>query len=130
MFNTQALLTAGLLATVFTGTAWGKAEAVLYGSSDCSGADRSGTIGMSTGVCHSTSFTYCPPDSGCTTGDALSIDFYTDGVHEDYSFYSDASCNDLFGSISSACLELPDGGIGSFKKTEALIRLRLIKALS
>ncbi|KAF8170446.1 hypothetical protein K438DRAFT_1982608 [Mycena galopus ATCC 62051] len=96
---------------------WLDAAAKAKGSSE---STPNLAISVSNPALLGASFTYCPPDSGCTTGDALSIDFYTDGVHEDYSFYADTSCNDLFASrsISSACLELSDGGIGSFKKAD------------
>ncbi|KAF7373679.1 hypothetical protein MSAN_00578900 [Mycena sanguinolenta] len=86
MFNFKALFTATLLAATAT-TAWGKAEAVLYGSSGCTGSDHSGTIGLSTGVCHSTSFT-----SGSITQSANSIQFFTDGVDELYFYYTQDNC--------------------------------------
>ncbi|KAF7367178.1 hypothetical protein MSAN_00977700 [Mycena sanguinolenta] len=74
MFNFKALFTATLLAAMAT-TAWGKAEAVLFASSNCSGADNSGTIGMSTGITYDG-----------TGGYANSVHFYTDGVKELYYF--------------------------------------------
>jgi hypothetical protein len=101
MFNTQALFTAALIAATMLTTAWGKAQAILYATSDCTGA-HSGTIGMSTGVCHSgfgsiprghlliiligTDFVISPPGGAPSEGYAHSIHFYTDGAIEDYEY--------------------------------------------
>ncbi|KAJ6470368.1 hypothetical protein C8R45DRAFT_1104800 [Mycena sanguinolenta] len=86
MFYFKALFTATLLAATAT-TAWGKAEAILFASSDCSGADQSGTLGLSTGVCHSTFINF-----DGTGGYANSIHFYTDGVDELYYYYPEENC--------------------------------------
>ncbi|KAJ6492065.1 hypothetical protein C8R45DRAFT_1096114 [Mycena sanguinolenta] len=101
MFNFRALFTATLLAAAAT-TAWGKAEAVLYGSSGCTGTDHSGTLGLSTGVCHSTSFS-----SGGITQQANSIQFYTDGVNELYNYYTTTDCTGSASQTDSAsvCIE-------------------------
>ncbi|KAJ6465844.1 hypothetical protein C8R45DRAFT_939434 [Mycena sanguinolenta] len=125
MFNFKALFTATLLAATAT-TVWGKAQAVLYASSGCTGSDHSDTIGMSTGVCHSTSFT-----SGAITQSANSIQFYTDGVDELYNYYTTSDCT---GSASqtdnaSGCIE----GIAElhcrFKLSQALsLVARMIKS--
>ncbi|KAJ6465796.1 hypothetical protein C8R45DRAFT_1106835 [Mycena sanguinolenta] len=113
MFNFKALFTATLLAATAT-TAWGKAEAVLYGSSGCTGSDHSGTIGMSTGVCHSTSFT-----SGGITQSANSIQYYTDGVDELYYYYTTTDCSGTAHQTDEAsdCIE-GISGYQSFKKEQ------------
>ncbi|KAJ6492070.1 hypothetical protein C8R45DRAFT_1096119 [Mycena sanguinolenta] len=107
MVNFKALFTATLLAATAT-TAWGKAEAVLYASSDCTGADHSGTLGLSTGVCHSTSFTY----RGITQ-QANSIQFYTDGVKEMYNYSTTTNCTvtAFHTNDASVCIE----GIAVYK---------------
>ncbi|KAF8207740.1 hypothetical protein K438DRAFT_1755160 [Mycena galopus ATCC 62051] len=120
MFNTRALLNASLIAATMVTTALGKAQAVLYGLSDCTGDDHSGTIGMSTGVCHSTYFEYFPPEGTGNNigGYASSVHFYTDGAVEDYYYYSDTNCNDGLGGTSrlSGCVTLTN--VKSFMKAE------------
>ncbi|KAJ6465834.1 hypothetical protein C8R45DRAFT_1106866 [Mycena sanguinolenta] len=111
MFNFKALFTATLLAATAT-TVWGKAEAVLYASNDCTGSDHSGTLGLSTGVCHSTSFVF----NGITQ-QANSIQFYTDGVEELYYYYHEAGCGGSADqtTYASTCVE-NIGGYPSFEK--------------
>ncbi|KAJ7290513.1 hypothetical protein C8J57DRAFT_1493222 [Mycena rebaudengoi] len=116
MLNTQALFTAALIAATMFTTAWGKAEAVLYATSDCTGA-HSGTIGMSTGVCHSTDFVIVHPGGDSSEGYAHSIHFFTNGAIEDYEYYSDTNCNNAVqdSSAASVCVSLTSG-VKSFKK--------------
>ncbi|KAJ6560313.1 hypothetical protein B0H19DRAFT_1376102 [Mycena capillaripes] len=116
MFNTQALFTATLIAATMLTPAWGKAQAVLYATSDCTGG-HSGTIGMSTGVCHSTEFVI--PGGDSSEGYAHSIHFYTDGAVEDYLYYIDTDCNESTEASSgpSGCVSLASG-VKSFKKRD------------
>ncbi|KAJ7887842.1 hypothetical protein B0H14DRAFT_3430462 [Mycena olivaceomarginata] len=118
MFNTQALFTAALIAATMLTTAWGKAQAILYATGDCTGA-HSGTIGMSTGVCHSTDFVISPPGGAPSEGYAHSIHFYTDGAIEDYEYYSDTNCNHAVQSSrgASGCVSLASN-VKSFKKKD------------
>ncbi|KAJ6465833.1 hypothetical protein C8R45DRAFT_1106865 [Mycena sanguinolenta] len=107
MFNFKALFTATLLAATAT-TAWGKAEVILFTSGDCTGTHQSPTIGMSTGVCHSTYFDY----SG-GSGYAGSAHFYTDGAEETYYYYPDANCGGSGSETinASGCIE----GLSTYK---------------
>ncbi|KAJ6470377.1 hypothetical protein C8R45DRAFT_1104808 [Mycena sanguinolenta] len=107
MLNFKALFAATLLAATAT-TAWAKAEAILFASSDCTGSDQSGTLGLSTGVCHSTSITF-----DGSTGFANSIQFFTDGVDELYFYYPEDNCQGSASQTDSAstCIE----GIGLYK---------------
>ncbi|KAJ6489393.1 hypothetical protein DFH09DRAFT_1339033 [Mycena vulgaris] len=118
MFNTKALFTAALIAATMLTTAWGKAEAVLYATSDCTGA-HSSAIGMSTGVCHSTYTVISSPGGPSIAGYANSIHFYTNGAIEDYEYYSDTSCNEAVEASSgpSGCVSLASN-VKSFKKRD------------
>ncbi|KAF8182230.1 hypothetical protein K438DRAFT_2020975, partial [Mycena galopus ATCC 62051] len=94
MFNTQSLFAAALIASTTVRAVWGKAQSVLYFTDDCTGL-QSSTIGMSTGVCHSTFFGVANPGGASAAGYAGSVQFYTDGAVEDYVYYSDTDCNDV-----------------------------------
>ncbi|KAJ6560314.1 hypothetical protein B0H19DRAFT_1069967 [Mycena capillaripes] len=91
MFSPRAFFTTALIAATRLPTVWGKAEAVFYADSDCSGVTRSLTVGFSTGVCHLSELGI--PFEGA--GDAQSVHFYTNGDVEYYGFYHNPDCTDL-----------------------------------
>ncbi|KAJ7890086.1 hypothetical protein B0H14DRAFT_2561366 [Mycena olivaceomarginata] len=70
MFNAQSLFSAALIAATTVTTVWGKAQAVLYFTDDCI-SSHSSTIGMSTGVCHSTFFAIVNPGGASAAGNRL-----------------------------------------------------------
>ncbi|KAJ7362393.1 hypothetical protein DFH08DRAFT_950661 [Mycena albidolilacea] len=122
MFNAQSLISAALIAATTVTTVWGKAQAVLYFTDNCI-SSHSSTIGMSTGVCHSTFFSIVNPGGASAAGYASSVQFYTDGAVEDYLYYSDTDCNDVIQeSLGPSVCVLLANGVKSFKK-KALIRL-------
>ncbi|KAJ7585344.1 hypothetical protein C8J56DRAFT_1087070 [Mycena floridula] len=84
----------------------GKAEGILFPRPSCTGSGQSAVIGFSTGVCE-------------TIFESQSIQFFTNGVNEDYGFFSDGGCGTLSFSthVASACVNIP-GGIGSIKKLD------------
>ncbi|KAJ7889501.1 hypothetical protein B0H14DRAFT_3429514 [Mycena olivaceomarginata] len=116
MFNARSLFSAALIAATTVTTAWGKAQAVLYFTDDCI-SSHSSTIGMSTGVCHSTFFAIVNPGGASAAGYASSVQFYTDGAVEDYLYYSDTDCNDVIQeSLGPSVCVLLANGVKSFKK--------------
>ncbi|KAJ6465843.1 hypothetical protein C8R45DRAFT_939432 [Mycena sanguinolenta] len=106
MFKFKALFTATLLATMATTACGQRAEAVFYASSDCTGADYSGFIGLSVGACYST---FVFPLMLSMNG-YKSAQFYTDEVYEVYEFYPEANCggspNEL-SEIADGCIPIP-----------------------
>ncbi|KAJ7579837.1 hypothetical protein C8J56DRAFT_1030307 [Mycena floridula] len=109
----------------------GKADAILYASSDCTGTTHSGSVALSTGVCH---LAVIPPQSqgpspttsvhaafvtGIPPGTtAKSIDFFTGGDQEDYGYYSDFNCQNIVFSTSQAsgCVLIGTANIHSYMK--------------
>ncbi|KAF8154342.1 hypothetical protein K438DRAFT_1987316 [Mycena galopus ATCC 62051] len=110
MFDTRALFIASFIAATMVTSALGKAEAVLYATDNCGGADHSGTIGMSKG--------YYPPDGAGSAGYANSIAFYTNGAYEQYGYYTDTNCQDgtEASNAPTGCVGLASG-VKSFMKT-------------
>ncbi|KAF8132231.1 hypothetical protein K438DRAFT_1787934 [Mycena galopus ATCC 62051] len=117
MFNTKALFTTSFLVATMVTSALAKAEAVLYASENCSGADHSGTIGISTGVCHSTYFEYTPSGGAGSAGYANSIAFYTNGAYEEYYYFSDTNCED---SVEGS--DGPTGCVGSLSGVKSFMK--------
>ncbi|KAJ6536137.1 hypothetical protein B0H19DRAFT_1182880 [Mycena capillaripes] len=116
MLNPRSLFSAALIAATTVTTVWGKAQAVLYFTDDCT-SSHSSTIGMSTGVCHNTFFSIVNPGGASAAGFASSVHFFTDGAVEDYLYYSATDCNDVIQESlgPSVCVPLASG-VKSFKK--------------
>ncbi|KAJ6490031.1 hypothetical protein C8R45DRAFT_1096992 [Mycena sanguinolenta] len=95
----DALFTATLLAATAT-TAWAKAEAIVFASSDFPGSDQSGTSITVDG----------------STGFANSIQFFTDGVDELYFHYPEDNCQGSASQTDSASASIE--GIGLYKSVK------------